>query len=1129
MNWLFKGNQSCGQLPRDQEKVVVLGRYAVSGTLGRTASGRSVSRVVQDNLCNAIAWGCAGLLALALGLPGAIYGQQTTADVVGTVDDSTGAVIRGATVTLTDLQTNEVLTTTSTSSGDYVFNLLKPGRYSISITQSGYETFKISSIDVQAGDRVREDAHLAIGSTTQTVIVEGGSPGLHTDSSVLASTIPDQAVQDLPLNGRNYVNLAQLVPGANEGSNNALSSGNRPDDRRQTSAISVNGQTDSINTEMIDGMDNNERIIGTLGVRPSVEAIQEVSVETNSYSAEVGRTAGAVVNVITKSGANQLHGSVYEFLRNTGLDAYPFAFGATIPKPPLHQNQFGGSIGGPIVKDRTFFFFDYEGLRISRASNPTASTVPTAYEEQNIGNFSDNPADNVGGVPTVLTTAQIDTAGQDYFMLYPTPNKSGFASNYVSTQHITQSSTTYDARVDHHINNANSIFARYTYNGVSSYNGGLFPAVKEAGLTIQPGGSFSLYEGPATNNATNGALDYTHIFTPNLLLETKAGYTYIFNSSFPLNYGQAVNTAFGQPNVNIDALTSGLTPLNISAAQNLGDGTSLPIVYIENTFQYQATAIYTHGKHNVKIGGALIRRQATVEQSTLGRGEWTVTTLPQLLQGNFTALQRLNTLVQPHYRTWEPSGFIQDDWHFTSKLTLNLGARYDLFTPFTAVKNQIANFDPSQQQIIVAGQNGTSDTAGIQTDYSNFAPRVGFEDTLALGFVLRGGFGLSFVPENVTSGASLKNQPFVYSYGPCAPGSCAGGYTKLAQGMPAPATQSLTSLSGSIPAVEQLNFRSTYLEEFNLTAEKDFAGNIARLSYVGMLGRHVGYYLPDFNAPPPNASQGPTPADKAINVNALRPFYAAWPNVTTIPYWSSNGESAYHALEATFERRTRNGLTYYASYTWAHGLDDAPNFAQNGSSGFGNVPSEVSTLDYGNSDLDLKNRFVATADYQLPFGQSLHSYKAALAKGWQTNLIFVWGTGHPFTVLNVTNVNGTRPGTSATDRPNQIGSASVSSHTIAEWFNTAAFSAQAFGTLGNERRNQLFGPGYRHIDASLFKDFDVFRQAKLEFRAEAFNITNTTNFAAPNANLGASNFGTVSALSINYQPRLVQFALKLQF
>jgi len=1070
------------------------------------------------------------LLAIFALSVAAVQAQQTTADVLGTVSDPTGAVVPGATLQLRNLSTNVAQTAKSSSDGQYIFNLVPPGTYSLEVVADGYTTLKVPSFTVQAGDRAREDAPLKVGARTETTTVTAESPALHTGTSVLDTVISNAAVQELPLNGRNFVNLVQVVPGANEGANNALSSGNRPDDRRQTSAVSINGQGDAFNDELVDGLDNNERFIGTIGVRPSVDAIQEVRVETNTFTAEAGRTAGAVVDVITKSGTNNFHGSAFEFFRNTNLDAYPFAFGVKIPKPPLHQNQFGGSVGGPILRNKAFFFFGYEGLRISKASNPMASTVPTLFEEQNLGNFSDNPADNVNGAPLILTSGQFDPAGVDYFKLYPAPNQSGFANNYVSTQATTQNASTYDARVDYKLNDTNNFFARYTNNGVKSFIGGLFPAVQENGITVQPGGNFSLYEGPATNNASNGALGYTHTFTPNLLLELKAGYTYIYNASFPLNNGVAVNTAFGMPNVNIDPGTLGLAQLNITGAQNLGDGGSLQIVYTENTFQYQGTLIYTRGKHNIKAGGNLVRRQVTVNQSTTGRGEWTVTTLPQLEQGNFTSLVRVYSFVVPHYRTWEPNGFIQDDYHLSPYLILNLGIRYDLFTPYTAVKNQISNFDPSTGKIIIAGQNRVNNHAGIQTDYSNVAPRVGFAATVAPQTVLRGGFGLSFMPENLTSGASLKNQPFVYSFGSCTPPNCSG-YTKLSQGEPAPVLQDPTNPSGGIPAAEQLNYRSTYIEQFNLTGETQVKGTLFSLSYVGELGRHIAQYVPDFNAPPPNAC-GTTVGgvvNPCANANTLRPFYAVLPNVTTIPYWASNGASSYNALQAKAEYRTNNGLTFGGNYTWAHGLDDAPTISQNGSNGFASVPSRISTIDYGNSDLDLRNRVVGTLNYLLPFGKSLTGYKAALAKSWQFNLLGVGGSGHPYSVLNASNRNGTRPGTSATDRPNQNGGLGVAPNTLSQYFNTAAFSAQPLGQLGNERRNQLYGPSYRHVDMSLFKDFNLFDKTTVQLRAEAFNITNTSNFASPNANLGASNFGTVSALAYAYQPRLVQFAAKLQF
>jgi hypothetical protein len=1010
-----------------------------------------------------------------------------------------------------------VQTTQTTESGDYAFNLLKPGTYSLIIESKGFRNLKVGEFRLAAGDRAREDGHLDVGSAAQTIEVEGAPPALQTDSSVLSTTVSNEAVANLPLSGRNFVNLVYLTPGASSGLSAAPSSGTRPDDRRQPAVVSANGQTDLINNEMIDGMDNNERVIGLIGVRPSIEAIQEVRVQTNVYTAESGRTLGGAINIITKFGSNQLHGSAYEYVENTAFDAYPFDFGAVLPKPALHQNQYGGSIGGPVRRDKTFFFADYEELKLAKENPPSASTVPTLFEEQNPGNFSDNSS--LGNV--IIPSAAFDYAGLQYFKLFPVPNRPGFANNFVSSSVNTMNAKTVDARVDHRFNDINSLYGRYTLNLVSTYLGGLLPPVSEDGLTnIQPGGNPNLYAGPATDNATNAALNYVHTFTPHLLLELKAGYTYFFNSTLPLNNGVAVNSAFRQPNVNLDSLTSGLGIVNVTGMIGLGDGAPLPLDYIENWFQYAGAVTYTHGKHNIKVGGGIIRRQATATKSSPGRGQWTVKDLPNLLQGNFTAVSRNNTLERQHYRTWEPSGYLQDDWHIAHNLTINLGARYDIFTPYTAVKNQISNFDPVHAQIIVAGVN-TGATAGVATDYSNFAPRVGFAYTFRPSLVLRGGFGMSFVPENITGSAALRNQPIVFVFGPCNPVSspCPGGFAKLAQGLPVPVASSYTNPSGSIPAAEALNFRSTYAEQFNLALQKDWSGNVFTAAYIGEVTKHIaptsGY---DLNIPPL----------QAVYTNSTRPFYSALPNITTISYQASTGQGIYNAFQFGVERRTQHGLTYIANYTWAHGLNDTPDYG--GAEGWGVVPAQIHTLDYGNSDVDIADQFNTAIDYALPFGSTLKGFAGGVARGWQTNIIWSWQTGFPITVVNSANRTGTTTGTGA-DRPNQVASTKVSGQSISNWFNKSAFTPQTLGTLGSERRNQIYGPHARHVDVSLFKRFPIYEQIDLEFRAELFNVTNTASFAssAVGAQLGSPTFGTVSGLTNNYVPRMAQFALKADF
>jgi Carboxypeptidase regulatory-like domain/TonB dependent receptor len=1092
---------------------------------------------------------------LLTALPG--RAQSTTADMTGTVSDNTGAIVPQATVTLTNLATRETRTAKTTNTGDYTFTLLTPGSYSINVTEEGFKGFVVSEINLAAGDRVREDAKLEIGSTSETVQVTGQAPALQTDSSALTATVTEKAVQDLPLNGRNYINLAQITPGANEGPPNGLNSGARPDDRRQTSSISVNGQDDVINDQLVDGMDNNERIIGTIGVRPSIEAISQINVQTNTYTAEVGRTAGGIINIITKSGSNDFHGSAYEFFRNDVLDANPFQFGANNPKPELRQNQFGGSISGPIVRGKTFFFADYEGLRQVQGSNPIVSQVPTLAQYNLLRSN-----------PQALAHGAVDPVGLQYAMLYPMPSgpstNNGASAPFITSPVTSLNSDTVDARVDQQFNQNNLLYGRYTYNRVPSVHPGQLPITTEAGMSIAPGGSIYQYYGNAKDDAQNAQINFIHTFSPSLLLQLAFGYTRINNQSFPLNYGQAVNQAFGQPNVNLDQITSGLSPTTVGGLADLGDGAFIPIMDIDNSFQYQGAVTINRGAHNIKIGAAIIRRQALNQQNNYGTGLWgfnpivnpangttDATGLAALLQGRYQSLQRSNSLEPPHYRSWEPSVYFQDDWHATSKLTLNLGVRYDVFTPFTEAHNALSNFDPATASIIVAGQNGVNDYAGLHTTWTNVAPRIGFAYSFLPSWVIRGGFGMSYVPENYTSNGSLKNQPFVSSVN-CQNGACPNDITQFQQGPPLPTPASATNPSGNIADTLDVNFRSSYLEQFNLTLEKEFSGNVIQATYVGMLGRHLASIINDQNLPAPvsNSRLSTLASAQGISTatayNTLRPYYGKLPNVTDIGGYFSTGASSYHSLQMSFTRRTKAGLTVGANYTLAHALDDVISLSNEVNDGYGVVPSQISTREYGNGDLDIRNRGVLTANYALPFGKTLHGMEAAVARGWQVNTLLVWESGEPFTVTNSQSIALTTNG--VTDRPNQIHSASLRHPTAAEFFDTSAFVPQLSGTLGTESKNPLYGPHYRHVDLSVFKTFPVYRESTLEFRAEAFNITNTANFANPTATLqvspntnpttGAllntysvqnSTFGQLNALSGNYNPRLFQFALKYQF
>lgn len=1093
------------------------------------------------------------------------FAQDATGTILGTVTDPSGASVPNADVAVTNTATNIVRNVKSSSSGAFTVPNLEPGMYNVTIKMSGFQQANVSNVQLSAGDRRRTDAALTIGGANETVEISTQTPLLQTDSSSVGGSVGQQAVQELPLNGRNFINLTQIIPGATEGAPNSLSSGTRPDDRRPSSSVSINGQSEIINDQLVDGLDNNERVIGTIGVRPAIDSIQEVRILTNSFTADSGRTAGAVINVITKSGTNTFHGSVYEFLRNDRFNTFAYQFGAHQPKPRLKQNQFGGSLGGPIFKDKAFFYGDAEFFRLIRGGLPQTLTVPTAFEQANPGNFSDTPASIAGNCqnisplvsdptqsqltgcaysPTDFRTARtnntllatdIDPIGLKYFKLYPLPNSG--TNQYVGVRNNEQYSVVYDVRVDYHFNASNQMFAKYIVNDLYTVSPPTLPISNANGFAVDPqtGNGF----GVAPQLARNGAINYTHTFTPNLLLNLSGGYTYINNLSNPLNYGVNPNQKFGQPNINISALTSSLALALPSGLQGLGGGGNfVPLNDKDNNYQINGSVIYSRGNHSFKTGAALIRRIALNIQDNQGEGAWNFLSGGSgLLSGVFSAATRQNNLYPPYYQTWESSAFLQDDWHIRSNLTLNLGVRYDIFTPFTEKFNHISNFDPSTASIIQAGVNGVSRTAGVKTDYSNVSPRVGFAYTVQPGTVLRGGFGLAFFPSNYASPSNLKNTPNIYIYGNCSSfqaqnslSGCQPAYQKFAQGMPlptAPTALSGAGLIGSIPASENFNFRSSYLEQYNLTLQQDFHGNALTLSYVGSLGRHL-FAAFDINRAPPSA---------LISNNSARRYFAQLPNVSTISQLNSTGAAQYNSLQASFERRFTNGLGFNANTTWAHLLDNSNVLPNNNGNGVGQVISTYSKDDYGNGDLDTRNRIVVSGNYAFPFGKGTHGLRNALTAGYHANIIEVWSTGLPFTILNAKNVSNTSPGGSA-DRANIVSNpfANVTQRpglAALQFFNytTAAVAAPAAGTFGNETRGQYHGPHFRHLDASLFKDFSFYRETKAQFRVEGFNLANQTNFSNPSSSLAAqgSTLGALTSTIASYQPRTVQLALKFEF
>src|SRR5215470_7895765 len=575
---------------------------------------------------------------------------QGTADLVGRVTDPSGAVLPGVSVTAENAGTGGTRTEITSETGDYVFNLLPVGAYSVKVELAGFKTYT-TRITLATGDRTRVDAQLQVGDISQSVEVATEATPLQTDSSSIGVTI--QAVADLPMNGRNFVTLVQFTPGATPSVQSSLGGGTRPDDRRQTSTVSANGQTDSANNFLLDGMDNNERAIATIIVKPSVDALQEIKVESNMYSAESGRAGGAVINLITKSGTNRFHGTLFEFLRNDKFDAKD-VFNVPQPgnplagvKPKFRQNQFGGSIGGPIQKDKTFFFADYEAFRKIKG-NTFSATIPTACQlgrvvcngVQQVGNFSDssttiyNPVTHQPYPGNIISASDIDAVGANYAALFPTLPASActVTCQFISSPVQTQFAHTADLRIDHHFGNADNLFARYSINNTDTNSPGFLPPVTVGSVTIPAPSSLNTnnFPGSAYQRQQNLALSHVHIFSPTLLLQLNAQVSRYVTDSESANIGISGNTAFGGPG-GINTGLPGTNGLALIQFQNggyaaLGDGFALPTAYWDTNYQYGGSVTWTKGAHNVKLGANLLRRNWSTFQ-VLFKGNFNINSL----------------------------------------------------------------------------------------------------------------------------------------------------------------------------------------------------------------------------------------------------------------------------------------------------------------------------------------------------------------------------------------------------------------------------------------------------------------------------------------------------------------------
>jgi len=1069
--------------------------------------------------------------------------QQPTAEIRGLITDASGAAVPDAAIEAVNPSTGLHREVSSNESGNYVFSILPPGNYRMNVKRQGFETTTRNDIELTVGQVARLDFNLNIGNTTEILEVKGIAALLESDTASTGQLIATKPINDLPLNGRNFLQLAKLSIGVTEP---------KPGDRAASGGSFIaNGVRSQLNNFMLDGVDNNAKIVdqqnsSPVVIQPSIDALQEFRVETNNYSAEYGYSAGAVVNATIKSGSNRLHGDVFEFLRNNTLDARNYFATTGTPKPVLQQNQYGGVLGGPIIKNRAFFFGSWEGTRINRGST-YVTTVPT--QAMRTGNFAGlapiyNPSSSVPSGATFtrmqflnnqIPLSLVDPAALKLLAAEPLPTFPNLAvNNYVSSPTNTNRANRIDVKQDTQLSQADSLFARYSYFGGNAVTYGPFAAPLV--------GSTSFQTAPKNDVGNGAAVGETHIFKPTMVNEFRMGYNRIQDFLQPF-VKDNIASQFGLGGIPVQPGVTGLPSISISGFANLGEATFLPNDKISEVITTEDHVSWTVGKHLIKFGGDYRWVRSWFYISSSARGSYNFsgafTQNPQKAAGTGSGLAdfllgipasaSLSNQISGDLRYRYVGGYIQDDWKLTSRLTLNLGLRYELWTQPVERNDRQANFLINDGKLIFANNQvpagvpaslveqvpgGLGTRSLMKTDSNNFAPRLGLAYRMTASTVLRAGAGLFFA-DDPAIGASARlvaNPPFfqstTYATDQITP------ILYLSTGFPSNAIGQNVNISAATLSSWAQNMKQAYVYHWSFGVQQQWRDTVFEVNYVGTKGNDLAT---TFNIN--SAAAGPG------SVASRRRYQG----LGDINYTSGLDTTSYNALEARVEHRYARGFSLLASYTYSKTLDIG------GESLVGDLSLRDATnvrAERSLSSGDMRHRFVTSALYDLPFGRGRrfdiqNRFLNAVAGGWQLNGILTIHSGTPFTPAL-----GTSSANTGAARPNRIADGNLPSdqRSVTHWFDKTAFVAPTQYNFGNAGRNILIGPGAVNLDSSLFKNFRVGwlgENGEVQFRAEAFNTLNHPQFSIPNSHVDIANGGTITGLTNDM--REVQFGLKILF
>ncbi len=1088
-------------------------------------------------------WIIAFLLQVLLFATVATYAQTDTASIVGTVLDASGAAMPNVTVTVVNVGTGLKSVVKTNAEGNYVVTPLRIGNYSVAVEVPGFKAVTRTGIVLNVQDRLRVDFKLQVGAVNEQVTVTGASPLLQSESSSLGDVVQGKQIEDLPLNGRDYTQLASLTAGVvkvTESGNGVTGGAETATNGNAGGAFAVNGTRGLLNNFLLDGIDNNSNDNGGNVLKTNVDAIAEFKVQTSNYSAEFGRSGGAVINATIKNGTNQFHGTLFEFLRNSALDAKDYFELPTSKKAPFRQNQFGFTFGGPAIHDKLFFFTDYQGTRIG-LSIPDYSKVPTPAEIggdfsallPDIQLYDPSTTTIVGGVVTrtpfpgnIIPSDRWDTIAHNLLSLYPTPNFSqpDSANNYFQNDPGSLNTDQGDARVDYVINPQQQFFVRLSASHTSRFQQSALPGLADGG---------NGFTGDSFDDTRGLALGHTWTISANMVNDVRAGLSWDHYANGVPHYGLKFPPPdLYVPGVPNDPSLNGVTLFQPTGGfRRLGTPGFDPTVGRNYEIQYGDTLSIIRGKHALKIGAQFRRSAFNLLQLGSPRGRMRFDGQFTSADGNSGGFPIADWLLGVPYRsnislggTFHNrqntyGGFVQDDYKVSSKLTLNLGLRYDYTTPIYDSHDQMANLNFTTGKLVFAGKNGAS-RGLVKTDKADFAPRIGLAWRVLPHTVIRSGYGRFFSYQETRTGDPFQlyyNLPFVLE-----PNYITDGVTPIltvSGGFPAADPNNITGASVTTSAEgADTRLHAPVLDEWNLNIEQEFSGDfLLEVAYVGSKSTHLQSQL-DLN-------QDPVPGPGDIQSRRPFPQFGGFTNIM------DRGNSSYNSLQLKVVKRASHGLTFLSAFTYSKSINDQPEICCSQP-----VPQNSYDLrgERGSSDFDQRLRWVTSFDYQLPIGKGqrfLNSSRATdlILGGWHVGGIIALHTGFYFTPQ--VGFDPSNTGSNGMTRADQVcnGNLPRGRRSVNNWFNIACYVDPAPYTFGNAGKNSLVGPGAITSDMSLRKVFNITERTNVEFRFELFNALNHPAFAQPDPfeDDGSGSFGVITSTVV--PNRQMQFGLKLNF